>query len=238
MKSVSRNVFGHVSDEPVFWPFLAKDALPEFVGGAEDEVERGGVREPGFALHFVLELAGTPAGVTGEGADFLRRGKRFAEIDQRVERMAEFEIGHDDFARQKIVRVQKAERGKLDGAAEKKGLFLEPLGQISDDHFSKFVAGGTIKDEAEGAFGIVLADEKDGALEKGAAQLPAVQQQLAFQIFSDLRHVRCRCKYTVRLRFWQTGLTLFTYGENLFAPVAGGGVGGRWLRFALRQSRI
>jgi len=186
MKSVSRNVFGHVSDEPVFWPFLAKDALPEFVGGAEDEVERGGVREPGFALHFVLELAGTPAGVTGEGADFFGGRKGFAEVNEGIQGMAEFEVGHDAGLGQEIIGVQKTEGGELDRATEKKGLVAQLLGKIRDDHVAQFVAARAVKDEAESAFAIVLADKNDGALKERTAQLPAIQQQLAFEIFANL----------------------------------------------------
>jgi hypothetical protein len=186
MKLIQRNVLRHVGDEAVFGAFLADEALPEFVGRAENEVERSGMSEPGVALHFFLELAGTPAGVTGEGTDFFGGGKGFTEVNERVEGMAEFEVGHDAGIRQEIVRMQKAEGGKLDGTAKEKRLVLELFREVGDDHFAQLVAAGTVQDEAESAFGVMLADEENGALEERTGQLPAVQQQLAFQIFRNL----------------------------------------------------
>ena len=53
------------------------------------------------------------------------------------------------------------------------------LGQVRDDHFADVVAGSAVEHQAERALGIVLADEHHGTLEERAAQLAAVEEQLA-----------------------------------------------------------
>ena len=174
---VERNVLGHVGEEAVFQTLLAQDHLPEMLrGGIENKIERSGVGEPGFAVHFVLELAWTPAGVTGKPIDLFGGGKGFAEFHQRVERVTEVQVGHHAGFGKKIVRMQKAERGKLDWATEVKGLVLELIGDISDEHFAEVVAAGTVQDKTEGALGIMLTDKDHRPLKERPVQLAAVQQ--------------------------------------------------------------
>ena len=102
--------------------------------------------------------------------------------------MTEIEVGHDAGSGQKLIRVEETQGGKLDWTAEKKGLDFQLLREVGDNHFAKFVAAGTVENEAEGAFRVVLADEDDRALEKRAAQAAIIQEQLAFEIFINLTH--------------------------------------------------
>ena len=137
------------------------------------------MRQPGVAFHFRVELAGTPTGVTSENFHLLRLRKRFAEFQQAVERVAEAEIGHHVGVRQEGVGVQIAQGLRLDGAAEKKRLLLEHGGQVGHERFADLVFRGAVEHQAKGAFGIVLADEQDGAVKEGALQLAVVEEQLA-----------------------------------------------------------
>ena len=122
--------------------------------------------EPGLAFHFVFKLAGTPTGVAREHFYFARGGKGLAEFDEGFEGVAEIEVGHDTGAGQEVVRVEIAEGGKLHRAAEVKGLLFELLGDIGHDHFAEAGAAGPVEDEAERAFGVMLANEHHRALKK------------------------------------------------------------------------
>src|SRR5882724_12275499 len=102
--------------------------------------------------------------------------------------MAEGKVRNHVRIRNETVGMQEAQGAGLHRAADVEGKFLERLGQVSHDHLANLAAGTPVEHEAESAFGIVLADEDDGALEKRAAQLPAVQQQLAFQKFFRVTH--------------------------------------------------
>jgi hypothetical protein len=95
---------------------------------------------------------------------------------------------HDAGFGQKLIRVEETEGGKLDGTAKKKGLDFQFLREVGDNHFAKFIAAGTVENEAEGAFSIVLAHEHHRALEERAAQAAIIQEQLAFEIFINLTH--------------------------------------------------
>ena len=75
--SIQRQIIRHLREEFVFPAALAfQDFLPELVGRRfKDEFQRRGKRQPRFAFHFAFQLAGRPAGVTGEHLDFFRRRK-------------------------------------------------------------------------------------------------------------------------------------------------------------------
>src|SRR5277367_1243887 len=107
--------------------------------------------------------------------------------------MAEREVWQDFAFRQKIVRVQKTQRGGLHRAAEKERRFLERVGQVGGDHLADGLAERAVEDEAERAIGIMLADENYGVLKKRAAQIAAVQQQFAFEKFLRNAHCRSQC---------------------------------------------
>ena len=95
--------------------------------------------------------------------------------------MAEREVGHDAVVGNKIIRVQIAQRRRLHRAAQKQRRGFDPFRQIGDDEFAHGLAERTVENQAERAFRIVLADEDDGALKIGAAELAAVEKQLAPQ---------------------------------------------------------
>ena len=117
--------------------------------------------KPGFAFEFGFELAGTPAGVSGEEANLLGAGKGGAEVNEFFEGMAEAEVGHDVGVGQENVGVEVAEGGGLDGAAEVEGEFFDGVGEVGDEHFADFVGAGLVQDEAECALIVVLADQND-----------------------------------------------------------------------------
>src|SRR5260221_1824564 len=104
--------------------------------------------------------------------------------------MTQTEIGNYVAVRQKRIRVQKAKRGGLHRAAKIERGTFEQIGKIRYDHFAYVSARRAVKDQSKGPFSIVLANQYNGALEKRAAQLTAIEQQLAFQEFFSLRHKR------------------------------------------------
>jgi hypothetical protein len=65
---------------------------------------------------------------------------------------------------------------------------LKRVRQIGNHHFADLAASGAVQNKAEGAFGVMLADQDNGLLKKGTSQLPAVQEQLASEVFRLLRH--------------------------------------------------
>src|SRR6185437_8865450 len=87
---------------------------------------------------------------------FARGGKGFGDLGQRFERVAQRQVRDNVGVGEKRVRMQKAERAGLDGAAEVEGTFLERIGHVGDDHLADGFLAGTVEDEAEGAFGLVL----------------------------------------------------------------------------------
>ena len=95
--------------------------------------------------------------------------------------MAEVQVGHDVGLRHEIVGMQVAERLGLDGAAEEEGLLLEQFRHVRHQRFAHFRARVAVQHQAEGAFGVVLANEQDRPVEKRPAQLPVIEKQLAFQ---------------------------------------------------------
>lgn len=154
--------------------------------------------EPRAAFHFFFELAGAPAGIARKNFHLLRAGKRFADVHERIEGVSQVQIRDDIGVGNKSVAVQKTQSSGLDGATEEKRLFFERVGQIGDDHFANFISAAAIEDEPERAFGIVFANEDNRVMEKRAVELPAVEQQLSFEIFWDLSHARANLQQACR----------------------------------------
>jgi hypothetical protein len=102
--------------------------------------------------------------------------------------MAQAQVRHHVGVGKEGIGVEKTQRCRLHGSTQVKRTFLERGGQVGNDHFPDFTAGGAVEDEAEGALGVVLADEDDRPLKKGAVQLAAVQQQEALQELWRVRH--------------------------------------------------
>ena len=101
--------------------------------------------------------------------------------------MAQAQVRYHVGVGNESIGVQKAQRGRLDRAAQIQRATFKRLRQIRDDHVAHLVARRAVEHQAERAFGIMLADNHHCALKERAAQLPAVEQQLAFQEF------RLRC---------------------------------------------
>jgi hypothetical protein len=76
----------------------------------------------------------------------------------------------------------------LHGPAKEKWRFLQCAGEVRDDGFADLILGGSVEDQAEGALGVVLANQDNRAMEKRAAQLSVVQNQLAFERFLGVVH--------------------------------------------------
>ena len=189
-RSIPGQILGHLAEEFVApAAFAPEDGGPKLIGGRiENQFERGGKGQPRLAFHFVLQLAGRPAGVPGEQAHLFGGRKGFAHFNQIIERMAEGEVGQYVGLRQEGVGVKETEGAGLDRAAEVEGRIPEGIGQVGHDHLANLASERAVEHQAEGAIGVVLADEDDRALEKRAAQLPAIQQELALQKFRFVRH--------------------------------------------------
>ena len=127
-------------------------------------------------------------GVTGEDLQFLRGREGAAEFHQFIQRVIEVEVRQHAGVRQEGVRVQIAQGLRLHGAAEKERLVLQRVGQIRDDRLADFLVRRPVDHQAERALRVVLADEDDGAVEAGAGQLSAIEEELAFQRFEFARH--------------------------------------------------
>src|ERR1041385_1140049 len=104
--------------------------------------------------------------------------------------MAEAKIRDYVGIRDKRITVKETERGRLNRTAEVKRKLLQCVRQVRYDHFAHIAAGRAIQDEAESAFGVMLADQEDCSLKKRTAQLTAVEQQLSFQECLRFRHNR------------------------------------------------
>ena len=102
--------------------------------------------------------------------------------------MAEAQIRDDVGVRNKGIAIEVTQGRGLDRTTEEKRKFLQGIGQIGDDHFTDVAAGSAVQDEAESAFGIVLADQQNGALEERTLQLAAIEQQLSFEECLGVRH--------------------------------------------------
>jgi hypothetical protein len=74
--------------------------------------------------------------------------------------------------------MEKAQDAGLNGAAQVNGLLFERVGQIGHDHVADVAASRVVEDQPESALGVVLANQDDGAMEKGAVQFSAIQKQL------------------------------------------------------------
>src|SRR5207302_4037866 len=120
-----------------FPTFLGKNRAPEFGRLAlEDQFEGSRVREPCLPFHFFFELARTPAGIAGKHFYFARSGERFAQLNQRIERVTESQIRDHVGVGNKSVRVEKTQRGGLDWTAQIKRATLEGIREIGDDDFT------------------------------------------------------------------------------------------------------
>src|SRR5712692_1362771 len=152
--------------------------------------------------------------------------------------MAKIEVGHNVGLGQINVVVQKAQRLRLDRAAQIEGFLLEGLRQFGDQGVADFVGRGAVQDEAERAFLVVLADEDHGAMEEGAVQFALVEDQLPFQGFGCFRHFALSSAYYgPDLPGWQSRL-LWWHEENHFCAGAGGGPRSRGVQDAFWQPRI
>ena len=76
----------------------------------------------------------------------------------------------------------------LDGAAKVEVEFFDAVGKVRDEDFANFIWAGLIENKAEGPLGVVLADKNDRAVEEGAAELAAVQEQLATKRLEFISH--------------------------------------------------
>ena len=84
--------------------------------------------------------------------------------------------------------MQKAQAARLHRAADEQRLLLDRVGQVCHQRLADLVLAGTVQDQAEGAFFIVLANQDDGSVEERALQFSAIQQQLPLQRFVNLGH--------------------------------------------------
>ena len=104
--------------------------------------------------------------------------------------MAQARIGHDIGAGQKGVAVEKTQAFWLDGTADENRLLFESFGQIGHQRFANFILRGPVEDEPESPFGVMLANQNHGSMEKGAVQFSAIQDDLPLQrcvLFSHLK---------------------------------------------------
>ncbi len=144
--------------------------------------------QPILARHFLIELARCPASVTGEQLEFLRAGKGIAQVHQSVEGMPHVQVKHDVGLGYKNVAMQETQGARLHRAAHEKRLALDRLRQIRHQGLAHFALGGPVQDQAESALRIMLANQHDGAMEKGPVQFAAIEQQLPLQGFMTLGH--------------------------------------------------
>jgi hypothetical protein len=93
--------------------------------------------------------------------------------------MTQVKIRQDIRIGNESVTVEKTQRGGLNRSTQIKWAALEDVRQVGNEHLPGVVPRRTVKHQAEGAFGIMLTDEYDRSLEKGSAQLAAIEQQLA-----------------------------------------------------------
>src|SRR6266853_479398 len=132
--------------------------------------------------------------------------------------MTQAQIRHDICLANEGVGVQKAQSRRLHRSAEIKGTTFKLLRQVGDDHFTDVVARAAVKHQAEGSFSVMLANQHHRALEERAAQLAAVQEQLAFQELFQLRHLTAGFRTHLPCR--QSGLN-YDYVKTLSALATG-----------------
>src|SRR5712691_6016249 len=102
--------------------------------------------------------------------------------------MTETQIGQHVGIGNKRIGEQEAQRGRLNRSSEVQRAGFKSIGQVSNDGFTDIGAAAAVEHQTEGALSIVLANEDYGSLKERAAQLAAVQEQLAFQVFLGLGH--------------------------------------------------
>src|SRR5687767_10485922 len=106
--------------------------------------------------------------------------------------------------------MQIAECLRLHWTAKVKWLLFDAGGQIGHEGVPDFVGSGAIEDQTEGAFGIVLANEDNGAMEERALQLPLIQNELALEAFHVSRTLG-------NVRQTRAGRNPFPVAANSFA---------------------
>src|SRR5438128_4372961 len=103
--------------------------------------------------------------------------------------MAEIQVWQDIGVRNERFGKQETQGGGLDRAAQIKRAAFEVVRQIGHDHLAHAVTRGPIQDQSKRAFGIMLADEDNRALEEGASQLSTIEKQLPLQKIFCFRHI-------------------------------------------------
>lgn len=139
------------------------------------------MRQPGFAAHFVFQLAGAPSGVPGEDADLLRWREGLADFDECVQRMPDVQVWHHIRVCQERVGMEITQRRGLDRTTEEQRLFAQSFRKIRDHHLADLILRGAVQHEAKRALGIVLAKKNYRAMKEGTVQTASVQEELSFQ---------------------------------------------------------
>ena len=107
--------------------------------------------EPSLAFHLVLKLARAPTRVAGKHLDLAGRRQRLAELDQRVERVAQVQVRDHVRVGNESVGVLEAEDERLHRPPRKSGHIFKRLGQVRDDHIPDVVVGSAVEHQAERA---------------------------------------------------------------------------------------
>jgi hypothetical protein len=102
--------------------------------------------------------------------------------------MTQTQIGQDVGVGDEGVGMQKAQRRGLHRPAQVERTAFELLRQVSHNHLAGVAARGPVQHQSERPFGVMLANQHHRPLKERPAQLPAIQQQLAFHECFALRH--------------------------------------------------
>jgi hypothetical protein len=77
--------------------------------------------------------------------------------------------------------MEETENGRLHRTTDVEGLILDGFWQIGHHGVAHLCAGRAVENQAKSAPGVVLANQHDGTVKKGALQFSAVQEQLPLQ---------------------------------------------------------
>src|SRR5262245_41443814 len=128
---IPRRILRPFGDQLVLPPLLFEDHWPKLLRlRTEDKVNRRRVRHPRVAAHLVFELAGTPARVSRKHLELLRSRKRFADLDERIQRVPKAQIRDDVRVWQIIVVVEETQRLRLHWPTEKQCFILEGVREV------------------------------------------------------------------------------------------------------------
>ena len=84
--SVRGKIVGRLRQKLEEAPFFPEDLHPHIVRFlCKNPVQVGGVADPRFSEHFVLELSRAPPGVSREDPEFVRGQEGFTDFDERLE---------------------------------------------------------------------------------------------------------------------------------------------------------